>query len=158
MSNITQRAPSITDVLKSISDDKSLILFINIAVSNGGTYMPLKEMNLTTKMFRSRVSRLLNAGLIKRNKGKYSITLLGKVVYESQMIICKALGYYWKLRAIDAIEMSTAFSGCKVQEQEVMSLVYTLIDNHEIRDIVTDSFNLGQSSPSIISQPQFSQK
>jgi hypothetical protein len=135
-----------------------LILFINIAVSNGGTYMPLKEMNLTTKMFRSRVSRLLNAGLIKRNKGKYSITLLGKVVYESQMIICKALGYYWKLRAIESIEMSTAFSGCKVQEQEVMSLVYTLIDNHEIRDIVTDSFNLGQSSPSIISQPQFSQK
>ena len=158
MSNITQRAPSITDVLKSISDDKSLILFISIAVSDGDTYMPLKEMNLTTKQFRSRVSGLLNAGLIKRNKGKYSITLLGKVVYESQMIIGKALGYYWKLRAIESIEMSTAFSGCKVQEQEVMSLVYTLIDNHEIRDIVTDSFNLGQSSPSIISQPQFSQK
>jgi hypothetical protein len=39
----------ITDILKEISDDKALTLFNSIAVSNGNRYIPLKEMNLTTK-------------------------------------------------------------------------------------------------------------
>ena len=49
MSNITQRVPSITDILKKISDDKTLTLFNSIALSNGDKYIPFKEMNLTTK-------------------------------------------------------------------------------------------------------------
>jgi predicted transcriptional regulator len=40
-------------------------------------------MNLTTKQYYSRISGLLDAGLIKRHKGKYSLTMLGKVVYQS---------------------------------------------------------------------------
>ena len=103
MSNITQRVPSITNLFKKISDDKSLTLFNSIAVSNGDKYIPFKEMNLTTKRSYSRVSGLLNAGLIKKHKRKYSLTLLGKVVYDSQMVIGKALTYYWKLKAIDSI-------------------------------------------------------
>ena len=100
MSNITkdtiytQRFPSIADVLKKISDDKTLTLFNTIAVSNGDKYISLKEVNLTTKQYYSRISGLLNAGLIKRHKGKYFLTLLGKVVYDTQMIIGKALTYY----------------------------------------------------------------
>ena len=48
MSNITkdtiytQRFPSIADVLKKISDDKTLTLFNTIAVSNGDKYIPFK--------------------------------------------------------------------------------------------------------------------
>ena len=95
MSNITQRFPLITDVFKKISDDKSLTLFNSIAVSKGDKYIPVKEMNLTTKQYHSRVSGLINTGLIKRHKGKYSLTLLGKVVYDTQMTIGKALTYYW---------------------------------------------------------------
>ena len=67
---LPKRLPSITDVLKKISDDKSLTLFNSIAVSNGDKYIPLKEMNLTTKQYYSRISGLINAGLIKRHKGK----------------------------------------------------------------------------------------
>ncbi|MGA9167685.1 MAG: hypothetical protein WB053_09920, partial [Nitrososphaeraceae archaeon] len=107
MSNITQRVPSITDLFKKISDDKSLTLFNSIAVSKGDKYIPFKEMNITTKQYYSRVSRLLNAGLIKRYKGKYFLTLLGKVVYDTQMTIGKALTYYWKLKAIESVEMSS---------------------------------------------------
>ena len=58
MSNITQRVPSVSDVLKKISDDKALTLFNSIAVSNGDRYLPLKEMNLTTKQYYSRISGL----------------------------------------------------------------------------------------------------
>jgi nanoRNase/pAp phosphatase (c-di-AMP/oligoRNAs hydrolase) len=126
-------------ILKIVSDDKTLAIFNSIAVSDGNMQISLKNMDLTTKQYYSRMAGLLKARLITRHKQSYSLTLLGKVVYDSQMIIGKALGYYWKLRAIESIEMS-AFSGSKIQEQEVMSLVNALIDNHEIRDIVTKSF------------------
>jgi hypothetical protein len=53
---------------------------------------------------------LLNAGLIKRHKGRYSLTLLGKVVYDSHLTIGKTLAYYWKLKAIESIEMLSAAS------------------------------------------------
>ena len=61
--------PSISLILKKISDDKTLTLFNSIAVADSNKYIPLKEMNLTTKQYYSRISGLLNAGLIKRHKG-----------------------------------------------------------------------------------------
>ena len=133
MSNITQRFPSITDILKKISDDKTLILFNSIVVSNGDKYIPLKEMNLTTKQYYSRISGLINAGLIKRHKGKYFLTLLGKVVYDTQMTIGKALTYYWKLKAIESIEIS---SNVRLPKEELTQLINALIDNHSIKDIL----------------------
>jgi hypothetical protein len=133
MSNSTQLVPSITNILKKISDDKSLTLFNSIAVSNGDKYIPLKEMNLSTKQYYSRISGLLNAGLIKRQKGKHSLTLLGKVVYNTQVTIGKTLTYYWKLKAIESIEIS---SDVRFPKEELTQLINALIDNHFIKDIL----------------------
>jgi hypothetical protein len=133
MSNITQRVPSVSDVLKKISDDKALTLFNSIAVSNGDRYVPLKEMNLSTKQYYSRISGLVNAGLIKRHKGMFFLTLLGKVVYDTQMTIGKALTYYWKLKALEAVEMSSNF---RLPKEELTQLTNALIDNHLIKDIL----------------------
>ena len=133
MSNITQRIPSVSDVLKKISDDKALTLFNSIAVSNGDRILPLKEMNLTTKQYYSRISGLINAGLIKRHKGMFFLTLLGKVVSDTQMTIGKALTYYWKLKAIEAVEMS---SNVRLPKEELTQLINALIDNHLIKDIL----------------------
>ena len=110
-----------------------MTLFNTIAVSNGDKYISLKEMNLTTKQYYSRISGLLNTGLIKRHKGKYSITLFGKVVYDTQMIIGKALTHYWKLKAIESIEMS---SNVGLPKEELTQLINTLIDNYSIKDIL----------------------
>jgi hypothetical protein len=133
MSNNTQLVPSITNILKKISDDKSLTLFNSIAVSNGDKYIPLKEMNLSAKQYYSRISGLLNAGLIKRQKGKHSLTLLGKVVYNTQVTIGKTLTYYWKLKAIESIEIS---SDVRFPKEELTQLINALIDNHFIKDIL----------------------
>ena len=128
-------APSITSVIKEVSDDKALILFNSIAVSSSHDekQATLKEMNLSTKQYYSRISGLQNAGLIKRQKGKYSLTLLGHVVYGSQMIIVKALTYYWKLKALEEIEMSAT---SELPNEEKEQLINALIDNHQIKDIL----------------------
>ena len=147
--------PSITSVLKKISDDKALTLFNSIAVSNGDEYIPLKEMNLTTKQYYSRISGLLNAGLIKRHKGKYSHTLLGKVVYDIQMTIGRTLTYYWKLKGIESIEASDN------PEWELAELVNALIDNRQIKDILMNSMCMSSSeSRSTVSErtPSMEQK
>jgi predicted transcriptional regulator len=123
----------VSHILKKISDDRALILFNGIALSNGERYMSLKEMNLTTKQYYSRISGLLKAGLIKRHKGKYSLTLLGKIVYDAHLIIGKALNYYWKLNAIESIEASS--NG--LPKQEILKLVDALIDNHQVKEVIT---------------------
>ena len=124
---------SIVDILKSISDDKGLILFNTIALANGESEIQIRKMGLTSKQFYSRISKLTKADLIKRKYGRYSLTVLGRVVYEAHTTIGKALTYYWKLKAIESIETSPSF---KLPKDDLAKLVDTLIDNQQIKDIV----------------------
>jgi hypothetical protein len=96
--------PSITDILKEISDDRALTIFNSIAV-NGHIDIRLREMNLSKRQCYSRLSCLMNAGLIRRDNGKYSLTLIVKIVYDAFLNIGKALSYYWELKAIESIEI-----------------------------------------------------
>jgi hypothetical protein len=114
-------------------------------------------MDLTTKQYYSRISGLLDVGLIRRNKGKYSLTLLGKVVYDSQMIIGKTLAYYWKLKAIESVE-TTGSVPTGPAEGERIELINTLIDNHQIKDILLKTISVPSSeSRSILSKTFFQQ-
>jgi hypothetical protein len=143
---------SIVDIFKKTSDDKALTLFNSIAVSDEDKFISLKEMNLTTKQYYSRIAGLTNAGLIKRYKGKYSMTLLGKVFYDSQMTIGKALNDYWKLKAIESIEMSSSVT---LPREDLSKIVDTLIDNKQIKDIVMKTFF---SNSDTLKEPQNSQQ
>jgi hypothetical protein len=121
-------SPSISTILKKISDDKSLTLFNSIAISNGDRSFHCREMGLTPKQYYSRISDLMAAGLIRRNNSKYSITLLGRVVYEAHLNIGKALAYYWKMKAIESIDLSSP--GARLPKEELKQLIIALIDNH----------------------------
>jgi DNA-binding HxlR family transcriptional regulator len=125
--------PSITSVLKVISDEKAIVLFNNIVASNNNDrFISLKEINLSTKQYYSRLSGFLKAGLIIRHKGRYIPTLLGRIVYDSQMVIEEALSHYWKLKAIDQIETSHS----DLTMEDVTRLINALIDNHRIKDVL----------------------
>src|SRR5919112_6406854 len=129
--NSESKPPSLDYILKRTSDEKTLVLFNSIAISDGDGFTTLRKMNLTTKQYYSRISGLTDAGLIKRYKGKYTLTPLGKVVYDSQMIISKALTYYWKLRTIESIKISY---GVALPNEELKQLIDALIDSHQIKD------------------------
>ena len=152
MENRKAIAPSITYILKKISDDKTLVLFNSIAVSiDNERLIPLREMNLSTKQYYFRIYGLTDAGLIRRHKGRYSLTMLGKVVYQSQMIIGKTLVYYWKLKAIESIKISSDDS---LPEGELSQLIEALIDNQQIRGILMKSVsNTSNESNSEILTP-----
>jgi hypothetical protein len=129
----TKTSPSITSVLKLISDEKALVLFNNVVASYANDrYISIKEISLSSKQYYSRLSGFLKAGLIKRHKGRYIPTLLGRIIYDSQMIIEEALSHYWKLKAIDQIETSHS----DLPTEEVKQLINALIDNHRISSIL----------------------
>jgi hypothetical protein len=50
--------------------------------------------------------------------------------------IKKALTYYWKLKAIEEIEMSY---GATFPKEELARLIDGLIDNHQIKDMIMKS-------------------
>ena len=130
----TSLTPSVSAILKKISDDKTLTLFNSIAISMGDRNIHLREMGLTSKQYYSRISGLKAAGLIRRQRGKYSLTLMGKIVYDAHLNIGKALSYYWKLKAIESIDMSSP--GVRLAREELIQLINTLIDNHFIKDFL----------------------
>lgn len=125
-------APSISYILKKISDDKALTLFNNIALAKDNSHIPLKEMNLSTKQYYSRISGLTSAGLIKKKQGQYCLTALGKVVYNAHTVIGRALSYYWKMKAIESIQSSAG-------RELAREVIQSLIDNHQVRDILLKS-------------------
>lgn len=136
MHRTASSAPSISLVLKKISDDKALTLFNNIALTKNNSHIPLKEMNLSTKQYYSRISGLISAGLIKKVQGQYCLTTLGKVVYNAHTVIGKALSYYWKMKAIESIQSS---AGLELAIEDRQLLIESLIDNHQVRDILLKS-------------------
>jgi hypothetical protein len=77
------------------------------------------------------MSRLMRAGLIKRKNGKHSLTAFGKVIYETQITIENAINNYWKLKAIDSLEMSD-----DLPLEERKKLIDNLIENNGIREIL----------------------
>src|SRR5437899_881613 len=85
---------SMANLLRAIADDKSLILFNTIALAGGQSDILISRLALTTKQYYSRISALLKAGLIRRNNRQYHLTSLGRIVYDAQLIIGKAINTF----------------------------------------------------------------
>jgi hypothetical protein len=118
-------------VLTSISDKESLELFRFIAADNEDSEGLRTKTSLTRKQYYSRLSRMTKAGLVKRKKGKHSLTAFGKVIYDAQTTIEKAVNNYWKLKAIDSLEVSN-----DLPKEERIKLIDSLLDNNHIKEIL----------------------
>jgi hypothetical protein len=136
---------STISILKALSDDKSLDLFKIIASAPNAVYsidsgelintqLLISRVKLTRKQYYSRISTLISSGLVKRSNGKYLLTSLGKVVYSVNVLIDQAILDHWKLKAIDALETKSS-SGILDEERE--KIVNMLIDNHELKGLLT---------------------
>jgi predicted transcriptional regulator len=125
---------SIPQILRAISGKRSFELFKTISLSEQSTDTDSlnTKLKLTRKQFYSRLSDLRNTGLVKRRKGKYSLTSLGEVVYFTEKVLEAALDSYWKLKAIDSLEEWQ-------QEEEWNKIVDTLIDNYHLKEIILSS-------------------
>ena len=123
---------STIDVLSAISDERSLLLFKTIAHANSersSSEILISTLNLRSKQYYSRMSELVKADLVTRRNGKYFLTAFGKIVYDAQTTIEKALGNYWKLKAIDRLENSD-----HIPKEEYNEIIHLLIDNESVKE------------------------
>jgi glucan-binding YG repeat protein len=121
----------LADVLKSISDDKSLSIFELIADANFNGEIILKKFGLSCKQYYSKISGMMAAGLIKRKSGRYYLTPFGKVIYCCIMIAKNAIKDYYKLKAVESIE------GSDFSNEEFSKVVNALIDNQQVKEFLT---------------------
>ncbi len=129
-----QNSESLAEVIKLISDDKSLLIFKTIFLASGDSSEILRtQLKLTRKQYYSRISRLTKAGLVKRQKGRYFVTAFGRVIYEAQRLLGSAVKNHWKLKAIDSLGVA---NDDKVPKEECKKIIDLLIGNPQIKEIL----------------------
>jgi len=132
---------SIIDILNALSDDKALILFNTIALGKCYDFKILiKNMGITQSQYYSRLRRISNMGLVKRENGKYRVTTLGNVVYEAVSMVGKALNYYWALNAIELV-LSSSPAADPMEDKSMLTsmLIDNLIDDNQLKKILTNT-------------------
>jgi hypothetical protein len=122
---------TVADILESISDEKALALFKTIALAKPDSEILITKTQLSRKQYYSRMSVLMRSGLVKRNKGRYALTVFGKVIYDIEITIEIALENLWKLRAVDLVQVEEALS-----KEEQTRILDTLIDSAKIKDVL----------------------
>ena len=141
---------SVVGTISSLSDEKALLLFRAIAFSeNDYSNMLITKLRLTRRQYYSIMKKLIDADLVKRISGKYSLTLFGKIVFSILVKIESAIKYYWKLKALDSIVMSV---NAQLPAEEYRRIVDNLIDNDDIKNLIVSNNNnyeprLSYSSP-----------
>jgi hypothetical protein len=81
------KSRSVADVLHAIFDIRSLGMFCFIAKQSVASHVLKQTKALSTKQYYSRTEDLLDVGLIKSKKGRFSITAFGAVVFHAQLVI-----------------------------------------------------------------------
>jgi hypothetical protein len=97
-------------------------------------------MGITQSQYYSRLRRITNMGLVKRENGKYRVTTLGNVVYESVSMVGKALNYYWALNTIELVLSSSPAADSREDKSMLTSmLIDSLIDDNQLKKILTNT-------------------
>jgi len=130
------RSQSTASILRTIADDKSLELFTTVALETIDSKNLKSKTKLTRKQYYSRLSRMTRAGLVRRKNGNYVLTTFGRIVYESKVTLDIALNNYWKLKAIDSVEISN-----ELPKEEQQKLIETLLDNEDLKEIIMKGFS-----------------
>ena len=121
-------------ILDAISDKKGSDIFKSVALATSNTDILITKLNLTRKQYYSRMANLVKAGLVKRQNGRYLLTSFGKVISSAYLNleakIDNALDNYWKLKAIDSMELTS--------HQERSKVISVLIDNQDIESVLIE--------------------
>ena len=108
--------------------------FRQIRTSNGqesgdGGQILISSMNLTRKQYYQRINRLRSLGLINRKKGRYSLSSLGRILYETQKTIEIAIQNRWRLVALDSLESSSSAEGMPAENK--IKIINALLGDHD---------------------------
>jgi predicted transcriptional regulator len=120
-------------VINSLADRKSLSLFKYVAQEPSDTSTLRRMLKLSRKQYYTRLSEMVDVGIIRKYHSNYTLTSLGKMVYDALGVIELGLTNYWKLKALDSLEFAKT---TKVPHEERERILESLIDNMKIKEIL----------------------
>ena len=138
---------TVCDVFRVISDSNALALFEAIENNNNNnnnnnsnnkdctSKLLLTKIQLTRKQYYSRLSEFIKIGLIKRTNGIYSLTTLGKIIYDAKVQLDSCINDYWKFQIIDQLE-KTESKDNSLPKEEFTSVINALVSDSKMRDII----------------------
>ena len=133
---------TVCDVLRLISDSNALALFEAIENNNNNsnnkdstTKLLLTKTQLTRKQYYSSLSKFIKIGLIKRTNGIYSLTTIGKIIYDAKTQLDSCINDYWKFQIIDQLE-KTSSKDNSLPKEEFTSVINALVSDSKMRDII----------------------
>ena len=129
---------TVVDILDAISDARALAVYKTIASEKANSNLLITKMQLTRKQYYSRISKLIKTGLVKRENGRYTLTSLGKVIYDIQITIEIALENFWKLKAIDSLQAADS----TLSREEQTKVLDVLIQNDKIKEVIFAKMSL----------------
>jgi predicted transcriptional regulator len=122
--------PKVAEVLDAISDDISFNM-LDIIIRDVQTIDSLTDkLNVSSKQCYDRIVKFLDNGLIKRKGMNYVITSFGRLVFEAQLKVAKAVQNLSKLKVIDAVR------NVDISRDEYATLIDELIEDNEIKNII----------------------
>jgi predicted transcriptional regulator len=124
--------PKMAKILAALSNDASHELFKIVAAGKISTYDLKTQMKLTKKQYYSRLHRLIQSGLIRRKDSLYCLTTFGKIFYDSQIVVENALDNFWKMKAMDSLELAEG-----IHPDERKELLETLMKNNDVKAILS---------------------
>ena len=96
----------------------------------------------------------MRAGLMKRIRGRHTITSLDKVIFGIVVKIETAIKYYWKLKTTDSLIIMSTGYGKELPLQECQKVMDKIVDNQEIKAILLLSMFDSQTCASVEEQQQ----
>jgi DNA-binding HxlR family transcriptional regulator len=121
------------DVLEVISNRNAYKILKLVSMKQDGyTIEQLsKVLELTKKQLYFRIKKLAKTGLVKRQNGKLSATVLGNSVINAMRPVHNALRIHIQLKAIDTFALSGGNS-----RREINLLIDTMIEDGAIRKMI----------------------
>jgi predicted transcriptional regulator len=130
MNRLKTMVPELAEVLDAISDDISFNM-LDIIIRDVQTIDSLTDkLNVSNKQCYDRIVKFLDIGLIKRKGMNYVITSFGRLIFEAQMKVAKAVQKLSKLKVIYAVRNGD------ISRDEYATLIDELIEDNEIKDII----------------------
>ena len=119
---------SLSEIFSVLSDDDSLRI-IQMIVDHRDPKITDFE---SPKRYYTRLSKLKNALMVKKNGRSYELTAFGSVIYDMIQTVKLAHDLHWKLQVIDAI-------GNRVPEVERQQIIESLITDKSIRKTLIET-------------------
>jgi len=123
---------SISQILGVLSDKRSRELLGLISIDKSHSLELQKKVHLSKKEFYSRTGKMLRIGLIKRKKGHFAITTMGRATLQLLMELGKVMEMNWKFRAIDAIDQTAG-----LRSEARLELIHSILGDSSIENMIT---------------------